>query len=88
MVSLSVKLGIFQSIWKSAVVTPIFKVINKITVWNYRPISILSAENWNEGVTVGGFFILQGDLNKVFDTVNHKVVLFVFICQNYPSLIS
>ena len=36
-------MGIFPEIWKKSFITPIHKSGDKVNVWNYRPISKLSA---------------------------------------------
>ena len=33
--------GLFPSVWKTAIITPVFKAGNPMVVSNYRPISIL-----------------------------------------------
>ena len=40
-INLSISQGLFPSIWKSAVVVPIFKCGDPVSTCNYRPISIL-----------------------------------------------
>lgn len=47
----SINEGLFPSIWKTAIITPVFKAGNSMTISNYRPISILPslskvAEKW------------------------------------------
>ena len=40
-INLSISQGMFPSVWKSAVVVPIFKCGDPLSTCNYRPISIL-----------------------------------------------
>lgn len=35
--------GVFQSAWKTAVITPVFKSGDNMSISNYRPITILPA---------------------------------------------
>ena len=51
-VNWSINEGVFPSVWKTAIITPVFKSGEHVVISNYRPISIIPVvsiivEKWN-----------------------------------------